>query len=265
MIRLITQFDSENARISLATPTCGCCCSCCCCCCIVSTITTASISARNFESYVDREMPSEPQKAKRARSIGFWFPIGLVLIAIMFIPFADYSNLNIQAILIPSLIIYLCIITSLLNTQGNLFGIILRVVGISILLCVFVVLEIIVVAFTLAFFDFNFNLEYFLLYFIIAIIISGLLISWAFNKKYDRLDDISKTEDAENIDISSNQNEEDINNINLTNNDENEINKDDSSEVKTLKKKCPKCGTENAIDNKRCFYCSNYFKDDDEK
>ncbi len=78
MIKLITQFDNEKTKLSLATPTCGGCC-CCCCCCIVSTFATASISARNFGDYVAEELPNEPKKIKQARRFGFWLPIGLLI------------------------------------------------------------------------------------------------------------------------------------------------------------------------------------------
>ena len=47
MLKLVTQFDSKESKISLATPTCGCCC-CCCCCCLISTIIVPVVSARSF-------------------------------------------------------------------------------------------------------------------------------------------------------------------------------------------------------------------------
>ena len=72
MIKLITQFDNEKTKLSLATPTCGCCC-CCCCCCVVSTFAAASISARNFGNYVEKNLPNEPKKINTARTFGFWF------------------------------------------------------------------------------------------------------------------------------------------------------------------------------------------------
>ena len=48
MLKLVTQFDSKESKISLATPTCGGCC-CCCCCCLVSTIIAPVIATRSFE------------------------------------------------------------------------------------------------------------------------------------------------------------------------------------------------------------------------
>ena len=47
MLKLVTQFDNKESKISLATPTCGCAC-CCCCCCLVSTIIAPVIAARSF-------------------------------------------------------------------------------------------------------------------------------------------------------------------------------------------------------------------------
>ena len=42
MLKLVTQFDDNRAKPSLATPTC-----CCCCCCIVTTAVSSIITARN--------------------------------------------------------------------------------------------------------------------------------------------------------------------------------------------------------------------------
>ena len=62
MIKLVSQFDNENSKLSLATPTCGACC-CCCCCCIITTIVTASISGRNFGRYLAK-LDKEKTKQK---------------------------------------------------------------------------------------------------------------------------------------------------------------------------------------------------------
>ena len=49
MLKLVTQFDSGNSRVSQATPTCAGCC--CCCCCIVSTIFMIPITRMVFRSF----------------------------------------------------------------------------------------------------------------------------------------------------------------------------------------------------------------------
>lgn len=95
MIKLVTQFDNHKSKLSLATPTCGCC-SCCCCCCIISSFAAASISARNFGSYVQKNVPNEPNKAKTARNIGFLYPIGLSILILLgflvYISSLDYDG-----------------------------------------------------------------------------------------------------------------------------------------------------------------------------
>ncbi|MBR3163229.1 MAG: hypothetical protein IKF17_03935 [Clostridia bacterium] len=85
MIKLVSQFDNEKSRISLATPTCcgGCCC--CSCCCLVSTIATASISARNFGKLVKEKQPEDNKKIKSAKKIGFVYPITLLFAVILWI------------------------------------------------------------------------------------------------------------------------------------------------------------------------------------
>ena len=42
MLKLVTQFDDNRAKPSLATPTC-----CCCCCCLITTAVSSIITARN--------------------------------------------------------------------------------------------------------------------------------------------------------------------------------------------------------------------------
>ena len=83
MIKLISQFDNEKTRLSLATPTCcgGCCC--CCCCCLVSTIAVGNISARNFGKMVREEFPEDDEKIKKAKHLGFAWPIGAILCVIV--------------------------------------------------------------------------------------------------------------------------------------------------------------------------------------
>ena len=67
MIKLISQFDNEKMRVSVATPTCGCCSSCCCCC-IVSTITTSIITSRNFGKVVEEEYEYKDESYEEVRS-----------------------------------------------------------------------------------------------------------------------------------------------------------------------------------------------------
>jgi hypothetical protein len=50
VIRLVTQFDDPETRISVATPTCGACC-CCCCCCIATAVSSSAYTAMNLRAY----------------------------------------------------------------------------------------------------------------------------------------------------------------------------------------------------------------------
>lgn len=260
MIKLITQFDNEKTKLSLATPTCGCCC-CCCCCCVVSTFAAASISARNFGNYVEEQLPNEPKKIKRARRFGFWFPLGLLTSLGIGLWLAEAFELNAIIALIVIGIAYLFIVTSSLKKRLNLPGITSRVIGFSILLGIFEVVGFFVGMFALVY------LGWF--YLAGAIIITILLISWAFGKTYDGLEDKNNISNNNSNNISNNQsddNKNDIKKIDHTNSLTNDFeNKEINSNAPKEKKKCPNCGTENAIDNKRCIYCSNFFEKDDEK
>ena len=83
MIRLVSQFDNEKMRASVATPTCGGCCSCCCCC-VVTTLASSIITARNLGRLADMQAqnissPNQTKKSKlQARLMGFFLlPISI--------------------------------------------------------------------------------------------------------------------------------------------------------------------------------------------
>ena len=182
MVKLITQFDNEKTKLSLATPTCGACCCCCCCCCIVSTFATASISARNFGSYVEEKLPNEPEKIKHARRIGFWLPLGLLInlgIALWFIYAFELDTFIAIITLIAIGILYLFVETYALKEKLNLPGITGEVIKSFVLL---VTLEI--AGFAAGMFILIQINQFKWLYLIGAIVISILLIRWAFEKKY---------------------------------------------------------------------------------
>ena len=63
MIKLVSQFDNERSKVSLATPTCAGCC-CCCCCCLTSIITVSSLSARNFGRITHDTTISRQERSK---------------------------------------------------------------------------------------------------------------------------------------------------------------------------------------------------------
>ncbi len=107
-------------------------------------------------------------------------------------------------------------------------------------------------------------------YLVGAVIIAILLICWAFGKNYDYLEKQENSDNVDNENSFNNQATEVINNtqtmkINNDNLSDTLVKEKLSSEIQPQKKKCSNCGTENAIGNKRCFYCSNYFEVDDEK
>ena len=97
MIKLVSQFDNEKSRISLATPTCcgGCCC--CCCCCLISTIATASISARNFGELVKERYPDDDKKVKSAKRIGFLYPVVILIAVILEIMTPSFILFNVSS------------------------------------------------------------------------------------------------------------------------------------------------------------------------
>lgn len=48
MLKLVNQFDSNNSKVNVATPTCGCCC--CCCCCVATSVISGVITNLNMET-----------------------------------------------------------------------------------------------------------------------------------------------------------------------------------------------------------------------
>lgn len=191
MIKLITQFDNNKSKPSLATPTCGCCC--CCCCCVVSTFATASISARSFGRYAEKEMPDEPKKIKRVRSFGFWMPIGLLVSACLGVWIAmllgvegDTSSMQMVAAVVG--ILYLFIVTFLIEEKLNLSGMTPRAVTFAVVLVAFE---------TVGFYVGMYALTLFGWYYVVgAIIISALLVYWAFAKKYNGSKEIKSQENT---------------------------------------------------------------------
>ncbi len=77
MLRLVSQFDNEKMRASVATPTCGPCC-CCSCCCIVTTLASSIITSRNLGKIVEKQFQDSglsvrqvKEKRTTARVLGF--------------------------------------------------------------------------------------------------------------------------------------------------------------------------------------------------
>ena len=271
MIKLVTQFDNEKTKLSLATPTCGCCC-CCCCCCIVSTIATASISARNFANYVEKELSNEPKKIMAARRFGFLFPLGLLVSVLIGFRHNFYGYSDEFALPIIMGIIYLLIVTYIIKKTIKLPGMISRIILFTALMVVFEAIGLYVGIIAII------NLREW--YFVIAGTIAIILILWTFQKDYNDLDNNdSNTNDSiqptENITdsnfedkLTDNQAIENVNDVKHDNTNDFTTdleNKDLNLNVVKEKKKCPKCGTDNSIDNKRCFYCSNIFEEEDDK
>lgn len=110
MIKLVSQFDDENSKVSLATPTCGGCCSCCCCCCLISTLSTSLISRRNFGKIVEKKYPEDKEKIKSAKRIGFFYPIiCLITIIVIFCYFLLSNYISIIATLCAPIAIIIII------------------------------------------------------------------------------------------------------------------------------------------------------------
>ena len=178
MVKLVSQFDNEKTKLSLATPTCGCCC---CCCCIIASITTASVSGRNFGNYVEKELPDEPDKAKLARNLGFWQMIGLsvAFISVWYILSSlSFGAINFVFYLLAGLL-YLFFTTSFINKQIKISNIALRVALFTILGCILFIAE----------FFLGANLivqEYGWIYLGIVILTSIIGIIFTFKNKKDR-------------------------------------------------------------------------------
>ncbi|MCS7091918.1 MAG: hypothetical protein NZM26_01030 [Patescibacteria group bacterium] len=91
MIRLVSQFDDDKARASVATPTCGPCCSCSCCC-IATALTSSIITARNFGKMAEKQalesgLPVNVVKSRKmeARFLGFFIlPVSIYLLWMFF-------------------------------------------------------------------------------------------------------------------------------------------------------------------------------------
>ena len=127
MIKLVTQFDNEKSKLSLATPTCGGS-SCCSCCCIISTFAVANISARNFGDYAQKLIPNEPDRIKAARNLGFLYPIGAVVSLIIGFFISElFFQENLFEMILP-LIIYLFLMPVSFIDKINLKGIIPRLI-----------------------------------------------------------------------------------------------------------------------------------------
>ncbi len=183
MIKLVTQFDNEKSRLSLATPTCGACC-CCCCCCIISTFAAASISARNFGNHVEKKLPNKPKKIKFARLIGFFLPLGLLVTLALSLLACSEIDLNGLYLAIPAGILYLFIMNKILKNKLNkLPGITSRVIISTILLFVIEGVGLYAGIYALALG---------VAYFPMAIILSIFMICWTFSKKYDDLETKNK-------------------------------------------------------------------------
>lgn len=87
MLRLVSQFDNEKMRASVATPTCGPCCSCCCCC-VVTTLASSIITSRNLGKIVEQQYQNSSdisvdkikEEKKNAQIFGFFvLPIALLI------------------------------------------------------------------------------------------------------------------------------------------------------------------------------------------
>ncbi len=236
MIKLVTQFDNEKTKMSLATPTCGACC-CCCCCCIISTFASASVTARSFASYVNNKLPKEPDKVKIARNIGFLYPLGLVGLFLL-----TLFNFNESIIWISVLIglIYLGFIAYLLYRKTKISGIIGMVVSFTFLLVAIEFLGLLLGMYMLALLNIG--------YLFFAVLLSFLLVVWAFSGD-------NKVAVKNNQEEEKEQKEKEI---------EERIIKE-MEEYEGEHKVCLNCGTANPIDSKKCYNCSSSFEMDDNK
>lgn len=253
MIRLVSQFDNEKARMSLATPTCGCCCSCCCCCCIVSTVVTASISARSFGELVYKTTDSNEKDIKSARKFGYIYPmvVCLMALAIVNILIAPILGVNYDSsIVLP--IIYLvlvCIFTSLFNLGfSTKKGTFIRML----------VFPLVFVALIVA--DIYLAITFGLFYLIGGIFIDILFVSWSKASYGTNEPPEDLNTEAKNENTIALTKEKSVMNVN-TELPKIKLNEECSHIIEDKpKKKCPKCGTGNGLDAKFCLICRHQFE-----
>lgn len=179
MIKLVSQFDNEKTKMSLATPTCGACC-CCCCCCVVSTITSVSISARCFGDYVAKEEKKEIKNIKDARLLGYFIPLGFMLSFLLgYVGMED----SIASGIIFSLV-YLLAVAGTLYYIYKKPGVVWFAIGSCIATIIVEVIGMWLDVLLLSILN--------VFYFIFAIGYFIGLTYWAFSKKYDNLDKKNK-------------------------------------------------------------------------
>ncbi|HBY21538.1 MAG: hypothetical protein A2Y24_06130 [Clostridiales bacterium GWE2_32_10] len=150
MIRLVSQFDNEKVRTSVATPTCGGCCSCCCCC-IVSTVAFTAITTRNFvkaTEYISEINEDEVKKEKvKFGILGFFFiPVVIVImiqvIMLRMLPLGVDNELFLPLIFLPGTIIYLMYLNNLVNRYKSIKKRMTQLVIITpILYLIFIIIE----------------------------------------------------------------------------------------------------------------------------
>lgn len=233
MIKLVSQFDNEKTKLSLATPTCGGCCCCSCCCCVVSTFATASISSRNFGYYVEQDLTNDKEKVNKARKIGFFFPFGLLISLLVGYELSELLNSNIYLIFTMIGIIYLLIMALIIK----------KIIKGNYLIIMILLLVMIILYMALSFLDIVCVMALFPLYTILAIPLAILFVILSFKNKQKKCD--------------SQQNEIINNNYNVSN----LIEKTNDFS----KKVCKNCGAINDSVNLICIKCLTPFEKDDKK
>lgn len=259
MIKLVSQFDNEKSELSLATPTCGCC-SCCCCCCIITTLSAANISARYFTSSALKVLPKEPEKIKKARVYGFWFPMGLVasfflgILLNVFLKISDGIIFFVPPIL--SIIIYSIIMGNSIRKKTNSPEVIINIIFVTIITAFLEAVGVYLGMLLVFFLN--------VLYLLVAPIIGFIIFEKTFKDNFDNLEPNKKNDDDEVLKSDENKPEINTIDIKIKNNEITEIplEKKIPIQKKIKMKKCPKCGNKNNEVNKRCFYCSHIFEED---
>ena len=79
MLRLVSQFDNEKARVSVATPTCCCCC----CCCIVTTLTSSIFTSMSLGKVAAKQQPSSEQQSSKMLRVVRYSVYGFLLLPIV--------------------------------------------------------------------------------------------------------------------------------------------------------------------------------------
>ena len=160
----------------------------------MTSIFTASISARNFADYFEEKQPNEPDKIKLARRFGFFQPIGLFIVSVAALLCSlSYGSPGIGIFAFIIVGVAYTIITSsyLQNRTGIQEGILSRAFS-----SLMILVAIFIIEFSVTLQLIGHGLE--LVYLMVAITFDIFLIVGTFRKKYEYKNETKVQDGAQN-------------------------------------------------------------------